>query len=110
MNDVPLQDANILWTGADANGPHAGTVTVEDRHLPRDETLYFKHQRSSGACVAWHGKVGDDRFAELLKLVQCMTVREGISPQAVHEALSVIPEYRQLLASNFAEFEAERCL
>ncbi|MEG3089479.1 hypothetical protein [Sphingomonas sp. PB4P5] len=115
MTDIPLIDANILWTPANATGRFPalrGTLAVEHRSESAETTLYSKHRVKVGACLMWKRFTADERMLELMRYVQMMTVRDGLSPRAVHEGLAVIPEYRRSMSrwveewqDEFAEFE-----
>jgi hypothetical protein len=108
MYDVPLADANILWTPRDAetdNPGLRGKMIVEHRKLGADASLYLKHRAKLGACIMWSSWTGDQRLLELFRYVQMMTVRDGLLPSVVHTGLAVIPEYRAVMSQSFVALQ-----
>jgi len=54
--DVPLIDANLLWTPNTemwAFSPLVGQVAVEHRKVPAQEARYSNFAKSWGACMMW---------------------------------------------------------
>jgi hypothetical protein len=103
FGDVPLEIAMIGWTPT-----HHSRVGVPGRVaiIPQnnDRKDYFKWlgvTDSSGAVWSEWGEM--DTKQRLMKLyieAWHMVCRDGISPKTMHQALMVIPEYRDTLSGE----------
>lgn len=102
-NDVPLGQAMILWDTDCADLP---PVKVVFQPIDNDD----RYDASYGACNAeWHRADDVGRLLRLFSRFQELTTLHGISPQDVHEAFWVIPEYRHATAYDFV-VQRERAL
>lgn len=109
-DDVPLVDANLLWTPKTdmwAFSPLVGQVAVEHRKVPAQESRYSQFAKSWGACTMWGSWSPQKRITELLRIAQVMTAVDGVDPALVHQAFAVIPEYRQIMARSVPEWADE---
>ncbi len=88
--DVPLSDAMILWDEEPQNGRR---IVVVGRG--KDDQAFSS---SYGACnEEWTAADDVGRLLRLLAKFAELTTQEGLSPREVHQAFSVIPEYRHSL-------------
>lgn len=90
-SDISLSDAMILW---DCGRPDKPPVLVvgDGRHDDDD------YSSSAGACnMDWEAADDIGRLLRLLAYFVQITVEDGIAPNDVHAAFSVIPEYRWAL-------------
>lgn len=86
--DIPLEHALILW-----NPGYSGKIAVV-RHMLQDAP---ELARSTGACWAsWQEGDGNYRRYKLLLELWHIVVRDGLNPGIVHNAMQVIPEYREM--------------
>jgi DNA-binding XRE family transcriptional regulator len=89
--DVPLSDAMILWDEEPQGGRRIVVVVRGDDDDPAFSSSY-------GACNdEWTAADGVGRLLRLLAKFVELTVQEGLKPKEVHQAFSVIPEYRRSL-------------
>lgn len=92
-DDIALETAQIIWNwDGDLDGrPPVKVMAIGDK----DEPNYFS---SWGAC---HQEFNDaDAEGKLLLLYRqfhWMVLVDGVEPEALHDALLVIPEYRASL-------------
>lgn len=108
--DVPLIDANLLWTPNTerwAFSPLVGQVAVEHRKVPAQDARYSQYAKSWGACTMWGSWSPHKRITEMLRIAQVMTAIDGLDPALVHQAFAVIPEYRQMMARSVPEWADE---
>jgi DNA-binding XRE family transcriptional regulator len=93
-DDVPLAEATILW---DRYGEVTPPVRVVGAGNDDD-----RYPSSYGACNAdWHMADDIGRLLRLLARFVELTIEERIPAKEVHQAFSVIPEYRFALAEGF---------
>lgn len=86
--DVALSDAQIIWDRDDGIAPPVKVVAI-----PGDDD--DRYTSSFGACNSdWQAADDVGRLLRLMSLFVDLTVGDGIPPKAVHDAFSVIPEYR----------------
>lgn len=91
--DIPLREAQILW---DYSGrePDAASIVVTGADAGRwNDRDYLS---SWGCCNAEFADANDnERLKQLFaKFIELVTI-EGLEPRKVHDALLVIPEYRE---------------
>ena len=70
---------------------------------PDDQCLCNRHRLANtvGACMYdWAGLTTDQRLAKLFVEVWHIVCRDGVDPQDIHDALLVIPEYRDALSGE----------
>lgn len=109
-SDVPLIDANLLWTPNTETwgfSPLVGQVAVEHRQASSQQTRYSQFAKSWGACTMWGSWSSERRSTELFRIAQVMTAIDGLDPGLVHQAFAVIPEYRQMMAGSVPEWAEE---
>lgn len=91
----------IVWVPNTQVFPGYGRVAVI-KHP--DENRVYRRQgftRSDGACFTfWRERDTAEQQRMLLVIAWQMVVRDGVKAQDVHTALSVIPEYRDMLAED----------
>jgi hypothetical protein len=102
MIDIPLRDVQVIWD-YDGDEPDAPSLLVmghpnengRDPYGTRDDRNY---RSSWGACLSEFTEADDlGRLLMLFQKFQELVTFEGLEPRRVHEALCVIPEYRQAL-------------
>lgn len=87
--DVPLSNAMILWDH-EGLADKPPILVVGD---PSDNDV--EYSSSTGACNSdWLEADDIGRLLRLFAIFIQITVEDGIAPKDVHEAFSVIPEYR----------------
>lgn len=90
--DVPLADAMILWDRDDGLNPRVVVIG----HPEKSDSSYSS---SYGSCnLDWSTADDVGRLLRLFSRFIELTVAEGLTPREVHEAFSVIPEYRRAMA------------
>ncbi len=95
MSEIPLEDAMILWNSAPPKGD--GRIKVV-WHMREDDSGFSK---SSGACFAsWMEGTREDREHYLLHTIWDIAVNFGIPVTRIHEAMLVIPEYRDMIVTS----------
>lgn len=89
MADIPLANAQIVWTLAEGeDGPALRVVGGPEK----DDDRYLS---SWGACNSDFNEASDaEKLRMLLAESVNLTLNENIPPRVVHEALMAIPEYR----------------
>lgn len=102
MQDIPINDAMLCWTRGDS-------VKVVLHPDKRGESGAYRS--SVGACFTdWRKK--DLRGQKLQLMIDAwhVTAFSDIPSERVHEALLVIPEYRDMLADDCLpkQFQHER--
>lgn len=90
---VNLIEAMICWK------PASGRAIVV-KH-PDQEQVSHGYSMSVGACfMDWGSRTPDSRKLQLLIDAWHAVVFDGVSAEAMHEALCVIPEYVEMLADD----------
>lgn len=90
-NDVPLAKAQIIWDRYGEIDPPLKVIAIPGED---DE----RYSSSGGACnLDWRQADDVGRLLRLFALFADLTVDEKIPAQQVHEAFSVIPQYRRAL-------------
>ena len=104
---VPLKDAMILWGSRErvdeirAIPRYAGSdpkmlVKVVNHSDYAGNERYAVLPCSSGACsTTWKDATDVGRAGSVLTLFNWLTVKDGISPEEVHNAFMEIDEYRE---------------
>ena len=113
---MKARDAHILWTPAACNrrllrrGDHPpGSVKV----LPFSATATGKRplgtSGDAGACFTdWRHRSSEQLRALVLAEFHALVVRDGMHPQAVHQAFLVIDEYREAISLDVGGAEGEK--
>ncbi|WP_189675012.1 hypothetical protein [Sphingomonas glacialis] len=100
--DIELENAMLVWT--------RGEKVAVVRH-PDTKGLSDEYQSSVGACFAhWRKKDTNGRRLQMMIDAWHVAAFYEIPAEQIHEALIVIPEYRDMLASDCLpkRFQAER--
>jgi hypothetical protein len=103
FGDVPLKHAMIAWTPMQDRlaGTAGRIVIIPYLNDDRDWFKYFGVTDSTGACWAqWEKWTKQQRLLKLYIEAWHIIARDGISPEAVHAAFMVIPEYRESLSGE----------
>lgn len=107
FGDVPLKIAMIGWTpkGRFGKTPLTGTpgkiIIIPKTNDGRDWFRHFGVTDSTGACwVQWREMTAKERLKKLYIEAWHIIARDGVLPEDVHEALMVIPEYRESLSGE----------
>ena len=105
-DDVPLLAAMLTWSRAEQGG---GALVV---HHPDAAGLSRAFGRSAGACYGdplpnaaghdrdWKRMTDAERMRLLLATAWQAVVRDGVTPSALHEALCVVPEFREQMTPD----------
>ena len=107
MTDIPINDAMLCWNhGFNGNTPGFAVVQHPDHH---DRSAPY--QSSVGACfMDWRKK--DERGQKLQLMIDAWHIAAfyDVPIEMVREGLLVIPEYRDMLASDClpAKYRDER--
>lgn len=103
--DVPLEKAMLLWNSGINGGEPAFVVR------PLGHNDYYRYGGSVGACFA-STRAHDDRGKRLQLMIDAWHIVAfyGVPVAMVQEGLLVIPEYRDMLASDCLprQFQRER--
>lgn len=104
-DDIPLKEVQILWdySGREPDAP--SLLVIGERYHRYDDYL-----NSWGCCNAEFIEADDiGRLEQLFaKFVELVTVG-GLDPRKVHDALLVVPEYREAFGwSGLGSFLTER--
>lgn len=93
--EIPIEKAMILWNPKNEGG---GIKVIRNPERSRE----FRHLHcSAGACYAyWAGMTTEQRKTKLLIEAWHIAVRDGLDPKEIHEALMVVPEYREMLSGD----------
>jgi hypothetical protein len=104
MKSIPLENAVILWTPARAvNEPSSrfavtmGKVKIVGRSFG-DWPDNFR--MSYGACNLDDWRNPEQRLKRLFIAFVTLSARDGMDPNATHEAFLAIPEYRQSISPD----------
>jgi len=86
---------------AEARRPPAGlreSASLSQRRRPtRDSSV----QAGSGACLTdWRHASSEQLKALVLAVFHALVVRDGIHPEAAHQAFLVIDEYREIISPD----------
>lgn len=107
FGDVPLKIAMIGWTpkGRFGKTPLTGIpgkiVIIPKTNDGRDWFRHFGVTDSTGACwVQWREMTAKERLMKLYIEAWHIIARDGVSPEDVHAAFMVIPEYRDSLSGE----------
>jgi hypothetical protein len=103
---MKARDAHILWTPADyrkrllRRGDHPpGSVKVLPFLSDGDRKEAARYKRDAGASFTdWRHRSSEQLKA--LAQFQALVVRDGMHPQAVHQAFLVIDEYREAISPD----------
>jgi hypothetical protein len=96
--DIPLKIAMLAWNDAHygyCNGENKGKVIVIPHPDERGLCNHLKVSMTTGACNAgWREWTNTERLCQLFIEAWFIVCRDGVSPRDMHDALMVIPEYR----------------
>ena len=114
FGDVPLKIAMIAWTPRCNPGEGvAGRIIVIPQPLDcADWFLHFGVTNSTGACRSeWRKYMAKEQLLMLYIEAWHIVARDGVTPEDMHAALMVIPEYRDSLSGEafFSWTNAEVC-
>ena len=95
FGDIPLRSAMIAWNRLDETQGKPGAVMI----IPwPDEKGYcdlFELTMTCGACMSYWQSIPKHKvLMQLFIEAWYIVCRDGVSPKDMHEALIVIPEYR----------------
>ena len=101
-------EAHFLWTPADCKkrllrrGDHPpGSVKVLRFLSDGDRRETLRYKRDTGACLTdWRHASSEQLKALVLAVFHALVVRDGIHPQAAHQAFLVIDEYREIISPD----------
>jgi hypothetical protein len=98
FGDIPLKNALIAWnTQWEVEPWQPGKVVVIPYPDHRDHCSRLKLANTTGACwVQWGEMTNTQRLCKLFIEAWHMVCRDGVEPKTIHEAFSVIPEYRAI--------------
>jgi hypothetical protein len=101
FGDVPLQNAMIIWNGThDCDDRRPFGIAVVP-HPERPESRQWNLQNSCCAPFAeWKTWPTGRQLLNLYVDAWHIICRDGITPEMMHDALSVIPEYRETLTGE----------
>ena len=113
---MKARDAHILWTPADCNrrllrrGDHPpGSVKVLPFLSDGDRKEAARYKRDAGASFTdWRHRSSEQLKALVLAEFHALVVRDGMHPQAVHQAFLVIDEYREAISPDVGGAECEK--
>ena len=112
---MKARDAHILWTPGDCNrrllrrGDHPpGSVKVLPFLSDGDRKEAARYKRDTGASLTdWRHRSSEQLKALVLTEFHALVVRDGMHPQAVHQAFLVIDEFREAVSPVVEAGEAE---
>lgn len=92
---IPIEKAMILWNSKSEGG---GIKVVEHPETNRE----FRHlHKSGGACYSYWRKMTTEQLKNRLMVEAWdIAVRDGLDPREIHDALMVVPEYREMLSGD----------
>ncbi len=98
FGDIPLKHAMIAWNCARSGDPRIAVIPHPDMDSWTD---YLKLTCTTGACwTVWEKWTKAQRLQKLFIEIWHIHCRDGVAPEAIHEALLVIPEYRETLSGE----------
>jgi len=103
FGDVPLKIAMIGWTPKHRSkvGIPGKIIIIPKTNDGRDWFRHFGVTDSTGACwVQWREMTAKERLLKLYIEAWHIIARDGVSPEDVHAAFMVIPEYRDSLSGE----------
>jgi len=111
FGDVPLYDAMITWNGlADVSATYKLGIAIVPHPEP-DFCRHWKLSNSAGACYTyWRELSTPRRLLQLYTEAWHIVGRDLVPMEMVHDALLVIPEYRDTLSGEefFADWRKRR--
>lgn len=100
FGDVPLKHAMISWNHRGKTGD--GRIEVIPHPDSHGWHRRLNYMNSTGACWCDWGKWKKrDRLLKLYIEAWHIIARDGVDPEKVHQALMVIPEYRDTLSGEY---------
>jgi hypothetical protein len=105
---MKAREAHILWTPADykrrllrRGGHPPGSVKVLRFLSEADRQEAQRYKRDTGASLTdWRHRSSEQLKALVLAEFHTLVVRDGMHPQAVHQAFLVIDEYREVISPD----------
>lgn len=104
FGDIPLKNAMLAWNPPawKREGVVPGLVMVIPYDHPAAPEDHLKLIMTAGAAYSyWHTCTKTQRLLSLYIEAWHIVCRDGIDPRAMHQALMVIPEYRETLSEDF---------
>ena len=103
MTDIPIAHAMLVWAPRDEELNPKERKRVQVVHHPDRYNAQGSLRCSSGACWAyWRDMSTKERKLKLLIDAWHIVLQAGLPPKDVHNALLVVPEYRETLALDFS--------
>ena len=103
FGDIPLKHAMIAWNRADATFGNPGEIMVIPHPDQRGFCNHFRLQMTTGACwTVWARWTKQQRLLQLYIEAWHIVSRDGVDQMSVHDALMVIPEFRDTLSEDFS--------
>ena len=100
---IPLKTAMITWRPAYQGEPDCEVVNHPLTHYYK--WLPFSH----GACYSdWRKMTATNRKLMLMIEAWHITCRDGVPLETIHNAMMVIPEYRDMLSEDFNLYNMEK--
>lgn len=104
MTDIPIKDAMIAWTPVSDEIP-AGRITVLRNSDRSTEAARSGFLLLDGACFkVWQDAEPAVQLSMLLDITWKLVLWDRLNPDVVHAALSVIPEYRDIVPPDTRRF------
>lgn len=98
FGDVPLKHAMLAWNCARSGDPRMAVIPHPDMD---GWTNRLKLTSTTGACwTIWGNWTRDQRLTKLYIEAWHIHCRDGVPAKTIHEALLVIPEYRDSLSGE----------
>ena len=95
FGDIPLRSAMIAWNRLDETQGTPGAVMIIPWPDSKGYCDFFKLTMTCGACMSdWRNIPKHKALLQLFIEAWYIVCRDGVSPKDMHEALMVIPEYR----------------
>lgn len=102
MDYVPLREARIFWDSKRTRAPGLpGEVAI----LGDGDRRRMSHlTNSGGACFGfWRECSADELYFRMLQAIWHLAL-EDISPEVIHRAFLVVPEYRASLPTDHPDY------
>lgn len=101
FGDVPLQNAMIIWNGTrdcEENYP-LGVAVVPHPERRESEKWNLLNSCCASFCE-WKTWTTSQQLLQLYVEAWHIVCRDGITPEMMHNALMVVPEYRETLSGE----------
>ena len=107
FGDIPLKHAMIAWNRADSYPRYfqPGKIMVIPHPDKQGLCNHLRLQMTTGACwTAWSKWTKQQRLLQLYIEAWHIVSRDGVNQRDAHDALMVIPEFRDTLSEDFSFF------